>query len=471
MDKQIIALGAKQELARRSLWWYCKLKDPKFYSNDKAYLNELCDQMQQFTESEDDVLVVNLPPRHGKSYTATNLVAWLFGRDKNNKIMTGSYNEDLSTDFSTQVRDTISKTADWDKKDPGEFYYSDVFPNTRVKRGSAKAKKWELVGGFKNYLATSPNGSATGMGCTYLIIDDLIKNSYEAHNDPSLEKQWNWFVNTMLSRLETGGKVIIIMTRWSEKDLAGRALKELPQLGYKIKHISMKALQDDGSMLCESVLSRREYDLKTGAMSKDIAEANYNQNCINLEGRLYQNFLEYDELPEISTVKCYIDTADKGSDYLCSIIYGPYMKKPYVMDVLYTQKPMSYTDEETAKRIVANKVRECLIEGNNGGEGFARSVERICRDKYKYTLCRFKTFHQSKNKEARILSNSTWIEDNILFPKGWGAMWPEYYDAMYSYQREGKNEHDDAPDATTGVAEQFTEQRKVTIGSKKILGL
>ena len=59
----------------------------------------------------------------------------------------------------------------------------------------------------------------------------------------------------------------------------------------------------------------------------------------------------------------------------------------------------------------------------------------------------------------------------MLFPKSWGVMWPEYYEAMYSYQREGKNEHDDAPDATTGVAEQFTTTTKVGVGSKKKLGL
>ena len=469
IDKKLIAIGAQRELARQDFFYYCQLKAPSFYEDDRDYLIILCNEMQDFRTSDDDVLIINMPPRHGKSFTATNFVEWLLGQNIKEQIMTGSYNEDFSADFSKQVRDTIQKPRDTD--DIYSTVYADIFPNTRVAQGSAQAKKWSLVGGFKTYLATSPNGSATGMGCSYLIIDDLIKNSYEAHNDKALEKQWKWFTDTMLSRLEQGGKLIIIMTRWSEKDLAGRALKELKAVGYKIKHVCMKALQDDGSMLCDKVLDRRQYDLKTKTMSKDIAEANYNQNCINLEGRLYQEFKEYDELPEINTVKCYIDTADKGVDYLCSLIYAPYMKRPYILDVYYTQKPMQVTEREVAKRIVAHKVRECLIEGNNGGEGFARSVERICRDELHYTLCRFKTFHQSKNKEARILSNSTWIEDNMMFPKGWGAMWPDYYEAMYSYQREGKNEHDDAPDATTGVAEQFTSLQKVGVGSKKKLGL
>ena len=106
-----------------------------------------------------------------------------------------------------------------------------------------------------------------------------------------LEKHWEWFVNTMLSRLETGGKIIIIMTRWNSNDLAGKALKELPQSGYKVKHISMKAYNEEtDTMLCESVLSKEEYFRKKKTMGADIASANYQQEPIDLKGRLYQNF-------------------------------------------------------------------------------------------------------------------------------------------------------------------------------------
>ena len=65
----------------------------------------------------------------------------------------------------------------------------------------------------------------------------------------------------------------------------------------------------------------------------------------------------------------------------------------------------------------------------------------------------FQWFHQSKNKKARIISNSSWVQNHIIFPVNWRDKFPEYYAAMIKYQREGKNAHDDAPDATTGVAE------------------
>lgn len=71
-------------------------------------------------------------------------------------------------------------------------------------------------------------GTATGFGARKLIIDDLIKKAEEAFNENTLEKQWQWFTDTMLSRTETGYKIIIIMTRWATNDLAGRALAHWP---------------------------------------------------------------------------------------------------------------------------------------------------------------------------------------------------------------------------------------------------
>ena len=103
------------------------------------------------------------------------------------------------------------------------------------------------------------------------------------------------------------------------------------------------------------------------------------------------------------------------------------------------------------------------IESNNGGRGFARSVERILKEQYKSNKTKITWFHQSQNKLARILSNATWVMDHIYYPVNWRDKWPEYYKAMNQYQREGKNAHDDAPDATTGVAESMYKP-KISLG-------
>ncbi|NFA98015.1 terminase [Clostridium botulinum] len=467
MDKELVQLGAKIELARRKFFFYCNLKAPDFYKQDREYLIELCNEFQEFLSSDEEVMIVNEPPRHGKSRTAGLFVEWVLGNNQNEKIMTGSYNETLSTMFSKNVRNSIQE----EKADKYKPVFSDVFPGVRIKHGDGAMNLWSLEGGYNNYLATSPTGTATGFGASLLIIDDLIKNAEEAYNEAVLEKHWDWFTNTMLSRLEEGGKIIIIMTRWASGDLAGRALEYYKEQGIKVKHISMKALIDKEKkqMLCPEVLSYRSYKNKVKAMGEDIASANYQQEPIDLKGRLYSDFKKYKYIPKdnngnplFTRIKAYIDTADEGSDYLCCIVYGEYNKEAYVLDVLYTKEPMEVTETATAKMLFENKVNIADIESNNGGRGFARSVERILKEKFNSNKTKVKWFHQSKNKKARILSNATWVMDHIYYPVNWRDKWPEYYKAMNKYQREGKNKHDDAPDATTGVAENVGKNKSIS---------
>ncbi|EJO5347153.1 phage terminase large subunit [Clostridium botulinum] len=467
MDKELIQLGAKIELARRKFFFYCNLKAPNFYKQDREYLVQLCNEFQEFLSSDEEVMIVNEPPRHGKSRTAGLFVEWVLGNNQNEKIMTGSYNETLSTMFSKNVRNSIQE----EKADKYKPVFSDVFPGVRIKHGDGAMNLWSLEGGYNNYLATSPTGTATGFGASLLIIDDLIKNAEEAYNEAVLEKHWDWFTNTMLSRLEEGGKIIIIMTRWASGDLAGRALDYYKEQGIKVKHISMKALidKDKKEMLCPEVLSYGSYKNKVKAMGEDIASANYQQEPIDLKGRLYSSFKKYNNIPKDSNgnplftkIKAYVDTADEGSDYLCCIVYGEYNKEAYVLDVLYTKEPMEVTETATAKMLYENEVNIADIESNNGGRGFARSVERILKERFNSNKTRVKWFHQSKNKKARILSNATWVMDHIYYPINWRDRWPEYHKAMNKYQREGKNKHDDAPDATTGIAEKIGQGNSIS---------
>lgn len=459
MNKDLIKLNAKIELAKREFFFYCNLKAPDFYKLNRDYLIEFCNDLQVFYEDPDaEVLIINMPPRHGKSRTAGLFVEWVLGKNQDEKIMTGSYNETLSTMFSKNVRNDIQET----KVDEMKPVYTDVFPDVRIKQGDGAMNLWSLEGGYNNYLATSPTGTATGFGCTLMIIDDLIKNAAEAFNEEKLQGHWDWFTNTMLSRLEEGGKIIIIMTRWASGDLAGRALEHYTSQGAKVKHITLKALQDDGSMLCDEVLSRRSYNAKVKAMGLDIASANYQQEPIDIKGKLYTSFKTYTKLPMddkgnllFTEIRNYTDTADQGDDYLCSIDYGVYQGEAYILNVLYTKEAMEVTEESTAKMLHEDGVGDADIESNNGGRGFARAVERILKQKFRSNRTRINPFHQSKNKKARILSNATWVMNHIYFPVNWADRFPEYYSAMTKYQKEGKNLHDDAPDATTGIAEKI----------------
>ncbi|ANK59825.1 phage terminase large subunit [Loigolactobacillus backii] len=459
MDKtQLIKLGARVELARRSFFDYCHLMAPEFYKVSRKYQVEMCEKFQQFTVGDDnsDVLLVDLPPRFGKSRTASLLVEWLLGRSPDWKIMTGSYNETLSTVLSKSVRNTIQEI----KADEDIPIYSDVFPNTHVKQGDAAMNLWSLEDGYNNYLATSPSGTATGFGANLLIIDDLIKLAEEAFNENRLDQLWSWFTDTMLSRLESGGKIIVIMTRWATRDLAGRIMDELPDMGYKVKTMIETAQHPDGSMLCEDILSADEFKRRKNITSPEIFAANYQQQPIDVQGRLYKSFKTYDRIPVDSSgnsiaeyTGSYTDTADEGSDYLSSYIFDVINGEAYIRDVVFTQQPMEITEPLLTRKLFENKVNTATIESNNGGRGFAREVDRTLKNQYRTNQTVIQWFHNSQNKIARIISNSMWVMEHIYFPVDWQTRWPELADYLLRYQREGKNKHDDAPDALTGVCE------------------
>ena len=457
--KEELKKQARLELSRRDFFEYCKLTASDFYKEDRKFLRDVCFQLQNFYESDEKVCVINMPPRHGKSRTAGKFVEWVLGINPNEKIMTGSYNEDLSSSFAKSVRDTIAS-----EKTLGTLVYNDIFPNTRIKDGEATQKKWALDGsGQANYLATSPTGTATGFGCTIMIIDDLIKNAQEAYNETVLQKHIDWFNNTMLSRTENGFKLIIIMTRWSSNDLAGYILANYDN----VRHINYKAIQEDGSMLCEEVLSKKDYEFKTKNMNKDIVYANYQQEPIDVKNRLYTKFKTYEKLPPAHYIMNYTDTADEGSDYLCSIDYLMYNKEYYILDIIYTQEAMEITEPAVAKMLTKDNIGYANIESNNGGRGFARNVQRELKE-LKNTHTKINWFHQGENKQARILSNSTAVMNNIYFPLNWEDRFPDFAKHIKHYIRDGKNEHDDAEDCLTGVYE-HPRPNTISFGYNKVM--
>jgi predicted phage terminase large subunit-like protein len=216
--------------------------------------------------------------------------------------------------------------------------------------------------------------------------------------------------------------------------------------------------RNTGQMLCEELLSRHRYDrikniMCTTDVGTSVFMANYHQEPVDLQGVLYKGLKEYDELPEFTTIINYTDTADEGSDFLCSICAGVYDGDAYLLDVIYTDEPMEITEPETAEMLHKNDVRLAKIESNSGGRGFARTIQRKLKDDHKNKQCKIDWFHQSKNKIARILTNSTYVMNNIYFPRGWHYKWPSFYTAMITFQKIGKNKYDDAPDCITGIAE------------------
>ncbi len=180
-------------------------------------------------EADWDILLLEIPPRHGKSEEATiNFPAWILGLNPKAEVITASYSGDLATDFGSKTRDIINK-----------MQYQNIF-TTRLKADERSKGHWKTEEGG-GYTSVGVGGALTGRGANWIIVDDPIKNREEADSMTYRDKVWSWFTSTLWTRREPGAKVIVILTRWHKDDLAGRLL-ENAEFASKIKEIKFPAI-------------------------------------------------------------------------------------------------------------------------------------------------------------------------------------------------------------------------------------
>lgn len=470
-------------LGRENLRTFCNLRKPDFYKPERGYQDVLCDTLQAAYEkrllnekSKKPVkyLIINLPPGYGKSYTLANFANWAYGQDIKNKIITVSYNGTIAPEFARTTRDMVAEEPDPENED--SYTTRDFFPQVRLKYGDASVMKWALEGSYASYLATSFDGTVTGMRGNIIIIDDPIKNDKEAVNDAVKAAHFNYLKNTLSSRALPGALWVIVLTRWATDDLAGVLLEKYPDKCHVLKITALDVDGPEGVSTCEDLFPTEDFQDKRQTLDPHIWGANYMQKPVDLEGGLYGEFKTYDVVDpdKFERVLNYTDTADEGDDFLGSISGGTIGRYFYVTDIYYTEDAMETTEPETARRLQINGVRECLIESNNGGRGFARNVIRHLRE-LKCFKCSVTWFHQSKNKRTRIITNASNVMDQVIMPYDWKERWPAAAEHIRRYQRKGKNDHDDIEDCLTGIVEfvngDVKGKKKARTGKKRRLGV
>jgi len=168
----------------------------------------------QFIKDGKKILMVFMPPRHGKSEECTiNFPAWYLGRNPDKEIITASYSSDLAVKFGGKTRDLVNGRT-----------YKNIFANVTLKKGEEGKAEW-MTNSNGSYVSVGVGGATTGKGANVFLIDDPIKNAEESESEVFREKVWDWFLSVVWTRLEPNGVVIIILTRWHLDDLAGRILK------------------------------------------------------------------------------------------------------------------------------------------------------------------------------------------------------------------------------------------------------
>jgi len=157
-------------------------------------------------------LQITLPPRHGKTRLASHMfAAWYVGRNPANSIIVATYSEKFAWDHGRAVRDLMESPL-----------YGQVFPDTRLKPGSASVDRLETTEGGVIFFLGRGSG-ATGRGADVILLDDPTKDRKEADSPTIREQLWSWYTQVLQTRLMTkAGSIVIIQTRWHEDDLIGR---------------------------------------------------------------------------------------------------------------------------------------------------------------------------------------------------------------------------------------------------------
>ena len=431
----------------------------KFIVGDHHKL--ICQALEKVINGEITRLMINIAPRYGKTEIAVkNFIAYGLAINPGAKFIHLSYSDDLALDNSADARDIVIQDA-----------YQELFPEVQIKHETDSKKKWYTSERGGVY-ATSSGGQVTGFGAGQvddedidfetgggakvfggaIIIDDPIKPE-DADSEIKRTRVNLRYDSTISNRVNSRNTpIIVMMHRLHENDLCGYLLANEPD---KWTVLSLPAINENNEALWpfkHTIEELREIE----NVNPIVFERQYMQNPMPLKGRLYKTFKTYSEIPhDAKKTKAVIDTADTGNDYLCSIVYKPTVTGYYLTDVYYTQKGMEVTEGACARQLTSHNVSECRIESNNGGRGFARNVERICREMHN-TKTKITWFHQKDNKQVRIFTKAADVQNMIYYPEDWETRWPEFARHIQSYQAIGKNNHDDAEDALTIVVESET---------------
>lgn len=431
----------------------------------------ICEALNDVLNGKITKLIINIAPRYSKTELAVkNFISMGLAINPSSKFIHLSYSDDLAHDNSEEIRDIVKSVE-----------YQSLFPYVSIKKDSDSKKKWSTTEGGGVY-AVATGGQVTGFGAgavdeekeledeiesidtsTFagaIVIDDPIKPE-DALSDIKRDRVNNRFETTIRNRVNSRNTpIIIIMQRLHEDDLCGY-LQRIEPDDWTVLSIPCISRDKNGNEvpLWEFKHSLEELH-KIERANPFVFDTQYMQNPTPIEGLMYREFQTYDAIPyyKDSERKNYTDTADTGADYLCSICYVDTPIGNFITDVLYTQKPMEYTEPKTAEMITRNLTDWVDVESNNGGRGFARNVEKQCREMGN-TKTFINWFCQTDNKQVRIFTKSADVNNMTFFPVGWERKWPEFYNAITKYRKEGSNSHDDAPDALTGCFE----KRKIRI--------
>ena len=249
-------------------------------------------------------LIVNMPPRHTKSEFASYLLpAWLMGRNPRIKIMQTTHTAELAYRFGRKTRNLMNSSD-----------YSSIFEKVKLSQDSQAAGRWETANGGE-YFAAGGGGAVTGRGADLLIIDDP-HSEQDALSPTAMEHAYEWYTSGPRQRLQPGGSIVIVMTRWAENDLTGKLQRQQARdiLADKWEIVEFPAIMPESEEpLWPEFWNKKDLLSVKGSLSVGKWEAQWQQNPTSeVSAILKRNWWktwEKKDIPPLSYIMQSYDTA------------------------------------------------------------------------------------------------------------------------------------------------------------------
>ena len=463
-NKALLFLAQEHKDFDSYLLYVEKNRDPedRYYQPRRNKIYWLVQKMQRLIDDELDILSISMPPGTGKTTLGEFFISFVMGHYPNTPNLMSSHSGFMTRMFYDAVLNIITSN---------EYCWSDVFPDIVFEGNNAKEEtinlgRWQP---FKTLTCRPIRGSLTGVTrCEgFLYVDDLVSGIEEALSIDRLDKLYGEYTTDLKSRKKKKAKELHIATRWSVHDVIGR-LERMYEGNPRAEFIAVPDIDP------QTGKSNFDYDYDVGfdekyfhdmEMSMDDVSYRclYKSDPIEREGILYhptelQRYIGGLPDREPDSILAICDTKDTGTDYNFLGVFYQYGDRYYLEDLVFKNIDPGTLDELNSDMLVKHHVQQAQFESNKEGSRTANEVERLV--KAKGGRCHITKKYTTQNKETKIIVNSSWVKEHVIFkditeyePKSdYGVM----MSFLCSYTQLGKNKHDDAPD-TLAMFAQFVD--------------
>jgi predicted phage terminase large subunit-like protein len=446
LEAQLIKLEKlkDRELCQEKFIKFVERVWPTFISG--AHHKRMADAFERVANGTCKRLIINMPPRHTKSEFASYLLpAWFLGKFPHKKVIQASNTGELAVGFGRKVRNLVDSEV-----------YNNIFPNLALQADSKAAGRWNTSKGG-DYFAIGVGGTVTGKGADVLIIDDPHSEqeaAMAASNPDIYDKVFEWYTSGPRQRLQPGGAIVVVMTRWAQRDLTGQVLKSAAQRsGEEWEVIEFPAILPSGRPLWPQFWSIEELSALREELPNAKWQAQYQQNPVGNESAIVKRdwwkWWEKDDPPVCEYILQSWDTAfekTQRADYSAGTTWGIFAcdEDNFAPNIILLNTYKKRVEFPDLKRDVMREYNEyepdsLIVEKKASGAPLIYDLRAMGIPVQEYTP------GKGQDKIARLNS----VSDIIASGKVWvpRTRWAEeLVDEVAAFP---SGEHDDLVDATT----------------------